>query len=100
MAKRTPPRPSRTVTIKKFLDGKVRLERKNDAPMLYARAYLQGKYVVVRTKETNFARAQAFAENWYLELRDRIRRGEQLHAHSTHRDQSVHPIVITRSGAS
>ena len=79
MAKRTPPRPSRTVTIKKFLDGKVRLERKNDAPMLYARAYLQGKYVVVRTKETNFARAQAFAENWYLELRDRIRRGEQLH---------------------
>ena len=47
--------------------------------MLYARAYLQGRYVKIRTMETTVREASQVAEEWYLDLRERIRRGVQLH---------------------
>lgn len=77
------PRPAsrtqRTVTVKSLLGGKVRLLRHNNNPMLYARASFQGGYVTLRTLETTIRAASQVAEDWYLDLRARARRGEQLH---------------------
>ena len=69
----------RTSIVKILLGGKVRLLRHNDNPMLYARAYLQGRYVAIRTMETTIRQASQIAEEWYFDLRERIRRGVQLH---------------------
>ena len=71
--------PQRTAIVKTLLGGKVRLLRHNRNPMLYARAYLQGRYVKIRTMETTIREASEVAEEWYLDLRERIRRGVQLH---------------------
>ena len=71
--------PQRTTIAKTLLGGKVRLLRHNSNPMLYARAYLQGRYVKIRTMETTVRGASQVAEEWYLDLRERIRRGVQLH---------------------
>ena len=68
-----------TETLKKIMDGRVRLERRNANPMIYARAYLQGKDVVFRTNQTAPHLAQEVAENWYLEQRERIKKGEKIH---------------------
>ena len=69
----------RTSIVKTLLGGKVRLLRHNRNPMLYARAYLQGRYVKIRTMETTIREASQIAEEWYFGLRERIRRGVQLH---------------------
>ena len=69
----------RTSIVKILLGGKVRLLRHNDNPMLYARAYLQGRYVAIRTMETTIRQASQIAEEWYFDLREGIRRGVQLH---------------------
>src|ERR1700692_2716598 len=61
------------------MDGRLRLERRNANPMIYARAYLQGKDVVFRTGQTAPHLAQEVAESWYLDQRERIKRGESLH---------------------
>lgn len=67
------------------MDGRVRLERRNNNPMIYARAYLKGKNdlkgkdVVFRTGQTFVHLAEEVAEHWYLEQRDRIKRGEAIH---------------------
>lgn len=68
-----------TETLKKLMDNRLRLERRNANPMIYARTFLQGKNVVVRTGETSLKPATAVAKDWYLGLLERVRRGEQLH---------------------
>src|SRR5450756_656855 len=68
-----------TTTIKKLMDGKLRLERRNANLNIYARTYLQGKNLVFRTRETRIVEATNTATDWYLGLLDRVRRGEQLH---------------------
>lgn len=68
-----------TVTVKKLMGGKLRLERRNNNPMIYARTYFQGKSMVFRTGETRLVQASKVAEDWWFGLRDRINRGEQLH---------------------
>ena len=47
--------------------------------MLYARAFVQGRYKVVRTSETTISRATPVAEGWFYDIQNRIRAGEQLH---------------------
>ena len=47
--------------------------------MIYARAYLQGAPVVHRTRETTLVAATQVATDWYLHLRERIRRGGKIH---------------------
>lgn len=68
-----------TVTVKKLMGGKLRLERRNDNPMIYARTYFQGKSMVFRTGETRLVQASKVAEDWWFGLRDRVNKGEQLH---------------------
>lgn len=68
----------KTETVKKLLGGKVRLERRNSNPMVYARTYLQGKQLVYRTGEVFIANAERIAEDWFMSLHDRVRRGEPV----------------------
>jgi hypothetical protein len=46
------------------------------------RTYLQGKYVVKSTGERTVAAATKVATDWYLDLRDRTRKGEHHHGQS------------------
>lgn len=74
-------RQQRTETLAKLDMGGlcIRIERRNGSEKLYARAFLQGKLVVKSTGETTLGAASKVATDWYLEQRDRIRRGEHLH---------------------
>lgn len=69
----------RTTIVTSLLGGKIRLLRHNDNPMLYARSYVQGRYVSIRTMETGIGAASKFAEAWFYELKTRVRRGDSLH---------------------
>src|SRR5438046_1030446 len=75
-------RQQKTETLATLYVGKLRLERRNGAPKIFARAYLQGKSIVRTTGEHTLAAATKVATDWYLELRDRIRKGEHLHGRS------------------
>lgn len=69
----------RTTTVCVLLGGKVRLIRQNQNPMLYARAFVQGRYAVTRTGCTSIATARPLAEKWFYNLQHRISAGEHLH---------------------
>lgn len=71
-----------TETITRLYDGKLRLERRNGSPKISARTFLQGKNVVFSTKEQTLPAATKVATDWYLDLRDRVRKGEHLHGRS------------------
>ena len=68
--------------LAKLYDGKLRLERRNGGPSIYACTYLQGKNIVKSTGEHTLPAATKVATDWYFELRDRIRKGEHLHGRS------------------
>src|ERR1700675_1372827 len=70
---------STTEGIPKLYDGKLRLERRNGAAIISARTFLQGKLVQKTTGERTLHAATKIATDWYLDLRDRTRRGEHLH---------------------
>src|SRR5262245_59859174 len=72
-------RQQKTELLTRLYEGKLRLERRNGAPRIYASAYLQGRNVVKSTGEVTLPAATKVATNWYLELLDRIRKGEELH---------------------
>lgn len=79
---------TKTETLSTLYDGKLRLERRNGAPWIFARTHLQGKYIVRSTREQTLPAATRVATDWYLELRDRIRKGESLHGRSF---AQIHP---------
>jgi integrase len=70
---------STTEIVAKLYDGKLRLERRNGAAIISARTFLQGKLVQKSTGERTVHAATKIATDWYLDLRDRTRRGEHLH---------------------
>jgi integrase len=70
---------STTEIVAKLYDGKLRLERRNGAAIISARTFLQGKLVQKSTGERTVHAASKIATDWYLDLRDRTRRGEHLH---------------------
>jgi integrase len=76
------PRQQRTETLAKLYEGKLRLERRNGGTKIFARTYLQGKALIRSTGESTVSGATRIATDWYLELRDRIRKGEHLHGRS------------------
>lgn len=76
------PRQQKTETLARLYDGKLRLERRNGAPKIFARTHLQGKYIVQSTGEHTLPAATKAATDWYLELRDRLRKGDDLHGRS------------------
>src|SRR3954469_24048612 len=71
-----------TETLQKLYDGKPRLERRNGGSKIYARTFLQGKSIMHSTGERTLHGATKIATDWYLELRDRLRKGEDLHGRS------------------
>jgi len=70
---------STTEVVAKLYDGKLRLERRNGASIISARTFLQGKLIQKTTGERTLHAATKIATDWYLDLRDRTRRGEHLH---------------------
>lgn len=75
-------KPQTTEVLAKLYDGKLRLERRNGGSIISARTFLQGKLVRRSTGERTLPRATKIATDWYLELRDKVRKGEHLHGHS------------------
>ena len=71
-----------THVVAKLYDGKLRLERRNGASVISARTFLQGKLVRKSTGENTVHAATKIATDWYLDLRDRVRKGEDLHGKS------------------
>jgi hypothetical protein len=71
-----------TELLTKLYDGKLRLERRNGASTIYARTFLQGKLIHKSTGERTLHAATKVATDWYLDLRDRLRKGEDLHGRS------------------
>ncbi len=71
-----------TETLQKLYDGKLRLERRNGGSKIYARTYMQGKSVIHSTGELTLRGATKIATDWYLDLRNRERHGEDLHGRS------------------
>jgi len=69
-----------TTTIIKLMGGKLRLERRNQNPMIYARSYVQGKDLVFRTGETGLVAATKVAEEWWHDVRSRVLNRENIHA--------------------
>jgi hypothetical protein len=77
-----PIRRQSTETLAKLYDGKLRLERRNGGTRIYARTFLQGKALIKSTGERTIKAAERVATDWYLDLRDRVRKGEELHGRS------------------
>jgi integrase len=71
-----------TETLTKLYDGKLRLERRNGGSKIFARTYLQGKSIIHSTGELTVHAATKVATDWFLDLRDRMRKGERLHGRS------------------
>ena len=68
--------------IHKIMGGKVRLYRRESGKNWFCSTYLNGKERRKSTKEESLSRAKDFAEDWYLELRDKKRAGELINEHS------------------
>jgi len=71
-----------TEILAKLYEGKLRLERRNGGSTIFARTHIQGKSVVKSTGERTLQAAGKVATDWYLDLRDRLRKGEHLHGRS------------------
>lgn len=59
-----------------ILGGKVRLYKRPRSKAWQCSAYYEGKEWRVSTRQESLHRATAFAEDWYLELRGKIRTGD------------------------
>lgn len=58
------------------LDGKLRLYKRPGSSNWQCCAYLAGKNRRASTKEDSFSRAKVVAEDWFLELRGKLRAGQ------------------------
>ncbi len=65
----------RTHTI---LDGKVHVYKRENSRFWQCSTYLTGRNRRISTKQESLGLAKEFAEDWYLTLRDKNRRGELL----------------------
>ena len=59
-----------------IMGGKVHVYRRDNSSRWQCSTYLVGKNRRISTKEDSLARAKEIAEDWYLELRGKLRRGE------------------------
>ena len=75
-------RQQKTETLAKLYEGKLAWSGETAAAKIFARTYLQGKSLIRSTGEVTIGGATRIATDWYLELRDRIRKGEHLHGRS------------------
>nr|WP_207189545.1 site-specific integrase [Rhodobium orientis] len=58
------------------MGGKVRVYKRSSSSVWQCYTYVKRKKVRTSTRETSLALAKEFAEDWYLELHGKIRRGE------------------------
>jgi len=61
-----------------ILGGKVQLYQRPNSSFWWCSTFMEGKKRRASTKSESLARAKDFAEDWYLELRDKKRAGELL----------------------
>ncbi|MCW2307388.1 tyrosine-type recombinase/integrase [Rhodobium gokarnense] len=59
-----------------ILGGKVRVYKRSSSSVWQCHTYVNRKKMRTSTREKSLARAKEFAEDWYLELRVKVRRGE------------------------
>ena len=59
-----------------ILDGKVNLHKRPGSRKWQCSTYLAGRERRRSTREDNLIRAEAFAENWYLDMRGKMVGGE------------------------
>lgn len=59
-----------------ILGGKVYVYRRENSRFWQCSSFLAGRNHRVSTKEESLSKAKGFAEDWYLELRGKLRRGE------------------------
>ena len=71
-----------------ILGGKVHVYRRDNSSRWQCATYLAGKNRRVSTKEDSLAKAKDFAEDWYLELRGKVRNGE-INDEKTFREAAV-----------
>jgi integrase len=62
----------------KILGGKVQLYRRPDSAFWWAAASIDGKQRKTSTKQDSLERAREVAEDWYLELRGKVRWGDGI----------------------
>ncbi|MDX2307780.1 MAG: site-specific integrase, partial [Hyphomicrobium sp.] len=70
------------------MGGRVHIYRRGDGKHWQCSAYLAGKNRRVTTREESLGKAKDFAEDWYLELKGKHRRGE-IKTEKTFRDASA-----------
>lgn len=61
-----------------LMGGKLHVYRRENSRFWQCSTYLSGKNERVSTKEESLGKAKEFAEDWYLELRGKHRRGELI----------------------
>ncbi len=58
------------------MGGKVHVYRRENSSLWQCSTYLAGRNHRISTKEDSLSRAKEIAEDWYLELRGKSKRGE------------------------
>ena len=71
-----------------ILGGKVHVYKRDHSSRWQCSAYIAGKDRRTSTKQQSLSRAKEVAEDWYLELRGKLRRGE-LKSEKTFRDAAL-----------
>jgi integrase len=59
-----------------LMDGRVHIYKRDNSRYWQCSAFLNGKNHRVSTKEDSLAHAKDFAEDWFLDLKGKVRRGE------------------------
>jgi len=83
-----------------IMGGKVYVYRRENSGLWQCSTYLDGKNHRVSTKEAGLSRAKEFAEDWYLELRGKLKRGElkREKTFSIAADQFTREYEVMRKG--
>jgi integrase len=59
-----------------LMGGKLHVYRRENSPFWQCSAFFDGRNHRATTKEDSLSRAKEFAEDWFLELKGKVRRGE------------------------
>ena len=59
-----------------LMDGRLHVYKRDNSRHWQASAFFAGKNHRVTTKEESLSHAKDFAEDWFLELKGKVRRGE------------------------
>ncbi len=62
-----------------LLDGRVHVYKRENSDLWQCAASVNGRHFRVSTREESLALAKDFAEDWYLELRGKLKRGAMPH---------------------